>query len=104
MLCAGYLLSMVGDSCHGDSGGPLTCKRPDGAWEVHGVTSFGGLRCAEEGHPGIYARVVHALDWISQTMGEDGRILKKRRAEAVESVIKEEVATSTSAPPFVKVE
>ncbi|GAU92522.1 hypothetical protein RvY_04593 [Ramazzottius varieornatus] len=104
MLCAGYLLSMVGDSCHGDSGGPLTCKRTDGAWEVHGVTSFGGLRCAEEGHPGIYARVVHALDWISQTMGEDARILKKRRADNVESVVKEEVGTSTAAPPFVKVE
>ncbi|XP_055355669.1 uncharacterized protein LOC129601002 [Paramacrobiotus metropolitanus] len=81
MLCAGYMQSMTGDSCHGDSGGPLTCKRPDGSWEVHGVTSFGSLRCAEEGHPGIYSRVVHALDWIVQVMGDDAKQLKKKRSD-----------------------
>lgn len=96
MLCAGYLQSMIGDSCHGDSGGPLTCKKNDGSWEVHGVTSFGGLRCAEEGHPGIYSRVVNALDWIAQVMGEDARQLKKKRGDAVDRISREGMLTSTA--------
>nr|AAH54304.1 Ela2-prov protein [Xenopus laevis] len=39
MICAGG--DGIISSCNGDSGGPLNCRNADGAWEVHGVVSFG---------------------------------------------------------------
>ncbi|XP_015592174.1 proclotting enzyme isoform X2 [Cephus cinctus] len=51
------------DSCQGDSGGPLLHQLGNGRWVNIGIVSW-GIRCGEPGHPGVYTRVNHYLDWI----------------------------------------
>ncbi|XP_002736847.1 chymotrypsinogen A-like [Saccoglossus kowalevskii] len=53
MLCAGNGPQGV---CPGDSGGPLICQT-DGAWEVHGITSWGHRDCGTSGFPDVYTRI-----------------------------------------------
>ncbi|CAL8241306.1 unnamed protein product [Gadus morhua 'NCC'] len=53
----------VRDTCRGDSGGPLMCKR----WQV-GITSF-GIGCANRTKPGVYAFLTKQhIDWINEKM------------------------------------
>ena len=63
MVCAGYPEGGV-DTCQGDSGGPLFVSASD-VRRVAGVTSWGN-GCAEEGFPGVYARVADAKlrEWV----------------------------------------
>ena len=57
MICAGYQHGKH-DSCQGDSGGPLVARN-----KLVGVVSW-GIGCAEDGFPGVYARVSSVRDWI----------------------------------------
>jgi len=55
--------------CMGDSGGPISCGRADGKYEVAGVTSFGDGRCNVPGMPAVWTRVPSYIKWIKSTMG-----------------------------------
>nr|XP_055023656.1 chymotrypsin-like elastase family member 2A [Misgurnus anguillicaudatus] len=67
MVCAGG--DGIVSGCNGDSGGPLNCKGDDGAWEVHGIVSFGsGLSCNYAKKPTVFTRVSGYVDWISKKM------------------------------------
>jgi len=49
-------------ACHGDSGGPMVCRR-GGEYELVGVASRAGSpQCGER--PSVYTRVSKYLDWI----------------------------------------
>jgi len=58
--------------CMGDSGGPISCVRSDGKYEVAGVTSFGDGRCNVPGMPAVWTRVPSYVQWIKNTMKDDG--------------------------------
>ncbi|XP_023129652.3 chymotrypsin-like elastase family member 2A [Amphiprion ocellaris] len=66
MVCAGGDGVVAG--CNGDSGGPLNCQNDSGAWEVHGIVSFGFFSCNFPRKPTIFTRVSAYSDWISATM------------------------------------
>lgn len=59
MLCAS---SPGGDSCSGDSGGPLLTAA-GGALRLAGIVSFGGARCADPDVPGVYTRASAIAAW-----------------------------------------
>ncbi|XP_068098415.1 chymotrypsin-like elastase family member 2A [Hyperolius riggenbachi] len=67
MLCAGG--DGIVSSCNGDSGGPLSCQKADGAWEVHGVVSFGyELGCNYYKKPSVFTRISAYISWIDSTI------------------------------------
>nr|AFK11031.1 granzyme K-like protein [Callorhinchus milii] len=62
MICAGDKKGKS-DSCVGDSGGPLLCKK-----KFSGIVSF-GFKCADPKKPGIYTRITEDyLKWIKKTV------------------------------------
>lgn len=65
MICAGST-NKTGDTCNGDSGGPIQIINPDVEcmYTVVGVTSFGSVYCGAIGVPAIYTKVYYYLDWI----------------------------------------
>ncbi|RUS86907.1 hypothetical protein EGW08_005312 [Elysia chlorotica] len=67
-LCAGDLTNGGVDTCRGDSGGPLMCKR-DNLYYAYGIVSFGSI-CGAANMPGVYTNVVNAeiLDFITRAI------------------------------------
>lgn len=65
MLCAGDLAGKV-DSCHGDSGGPLTAWA--GERVLVGTVSWGD-KCADPKHPGVYTRMSTYASWVASVSG-----------------------------------
>lgn len=77
MLCA---LSPTGDTCAGDSGGPLLeinsySNIEEGNPELDllvGITSHGPATCEAQDGPGVYTRVAEYRDWIDRVIQSDG--------------------------------
>ena len=66
MLCAGYHRG-GGDSCEGDSGGPLIEER---SRTIVGIVSFGN-GCGEKFFPGVYTQVSFYIHWIKQVIASN---------------------------------
>lgn len=65
MICAG---GAAGDSCYGDSGGPLIARDGDGTPYLIGIVSW-GVVCGARGVPGVYADVATLQSWIADEAG-----------------------------------
>nr|XP_055072957.1 chymotrypsin-like elastase family member 1.6 [Misgurnus anguillicaudatus] len=66
MVCAG---GGRDSGCNGDSGGPLNCQ-VNGAYYVHGVTSFvSSLGCNTNQKPTVFTRVSAYISWIQGIIG-----------------------------------
>lgn len=65
MICAG-LAEGGKDSCQGDSGGPLVVEDNNREKVLVGVVSW-GYGCARPNQYGVYAKVSHVINWITQT-------------------------------------
>lgn len=65
------VICAVGDerqsACNGDSGGPLITAE---GIQI-GLTSFGSGEGCHHGHPSVFTRVTHYLDWIREVTGLD---------------------------------
>ncbi|GAB6025086.1 mannan-binding lectin serine peptidase 1 (C4 C2 activating component of Ra-reactive factor) [Chamberlinius hualienensis] len=68
MFCAGYHERVMGDACHGDSGGPYTVNY-QGQWYLIGIVSW-GEGCDREGKYGFYTKVDNYINWIISTIEE----------------------------------
>lgn len=58
-----------GDTCSGDSGGPVVCLSPDKKWTVEGLVSYGEEKCDGEspvGWVGVYTRVPALLEHMQE--------------------------------------
>lgn len=55
------------DACQGDSGGPMIAYDSQGDKTLVGVVSW-GIGCARRLKYGIYAKVSHGLNWITETI------------------------------------
>lgn len=78
MFCAGHLNGTRGDSCKGDSGGPLaidsslTARFDDHRWVLAGIVSWGDADgCGKVGKYGVYTRVSSFVTWINNHLDED---------------------------------
>ena len=69
-MCAGNL-DLGFPLCGGFSGGPLSCKKPDGSFYLAGVSTFGFSDCLEPGHPGIFTRMTQFEEWAKSTINSD---------------------------------
>ncbi|XP_050544578.1 venom protease-like isoform X2 [Daktulosphaira vitifoliae] len=66
IICAG---TGKADSCKGDSGGPLMWPKGKQHYLL-GIVST-GFKCAESGFPGLYTRVSHYIEWITENMNKN---------------------------------
>lgn len=67
-MCVGFLNpnSCAGDTCFGDSGGPIIVYEPEGGGFVQVGIVSGGIGCARPGLPGIYTRVASYANWVAE--------------------------------------
>ena len=69
-MCGGDL-DLGHPSCGGFSGGPLSCKKPDGSYYLAGVSSIGFSDCLEPGHAEIFTRMTQFEEWAKSTIKND---------------------------------
>lgn len=74
MICANAIEpGGTGDSCSGDSGGPMVAATPSGFVQV-GIVSFGGVFggpiCGDPYSPAVYTRISALGDFIGQHVGD----------------------------------
>ncbi|KAG8521477.1 LOW QUALITY PROTEIN: Kallikrein-5 [Galemys pyrenaicus] len=62
MVCAGGGPGH-GDSCYGDSGGPMICRG-----SLQGLVSFGHIPCGQPYMPSVYTNLCKFTDWIRKTI------------------------------------
>ena len=62
MFCEGYSQEILGDACHGDSGGPFLMTL-ENKWYLVGVVSW-GEGCGTENKFGFYTRISNYISWI----------------------------------------
>jgi secreted trypsin-like serine protease len=68
MICSGKLRTRR-DVCHGDSGGPLMSKRPDGTFVQVGIVSWGAsCGLGEQGVHSVFTRVSQFTPWVREQM------------------------------------
>lgn len=98
-LCVGFLDGECGgDTCYGDSGGPVVV-RENGRFVQVGVVS-GGIGCARKGLPGIYTRVGRYWDWVRATTQDLAvGVAVSARQPAAERDEHEDVVASDSSQP-----
>ena len=98
-LCAYY---PGRDTCHGDSGGPLTLKQGD-RYVLLGVTSY-GWGCADSQNAGIFARVQGFLPWIAEKIpdteacGRDTALMSSSRSSPVNAPLTTVAPTTDTTP------
>lgn len=64
-VCVGFVNGDCGgDTCYGDSGGPIVMRERGGAKFVQVGIVSGGIGCARRGLPGIYTRVAAYYEWV----------------------------------------
>ena len=62
-MCAGGVEGI--DTCKGDGGSPLVCKRRNGPWYQAGIVSW-GIGCGDKDIPAVYASVATVSCWIDK--------------------------------------
>ncbi|KAM4676756.1 acrosin-like isoform 2-T2 [Discoglossus pictus] len=83
-LCAEYQKG-VDHICQDDSGGPLMCKvRSTNIYYVVGITSW-GKGCALAESPGVYTSTQYFLQWILQSIPNEGTLAPARTAQVTRS-------------------
>lgn len=68
LMCAGGEAGV--DTCKGDGGSPLACKRNDHYIQI-GIVAW-GLGCGGANIPGAYVSVSNFVDWIGDKMSKEG--------------------------------
>ena len=58
-------------TCVGDSGGPVVQGQRLEDLTLVGISSWGSVRCAADGKPGVYTRIASHADWIKRVIGAD---------------------------------
>lgn len=95
-LCAGHTDSACdGDTCLGDSGGPVVVRNEDGFVQVAMTT--GGIGCARGGVPGVYTRIGGVLEWIETVVGEN--VIKRVRVEGQDPSIGDKATDHSGSSP-----
>ncbi|KFB34778.1 AGAP010730-PA-like protein [Anopheles sinensis] len=61
-MCAGGETNV--DTCKGDGGSPLACRRPDDSFVLAGIVSW-GIACGGHNRPGAYVAVNKYVSWIN---------------------------------------
>ena len=73
-MCISREENMKGNSCRGDSGGPVSRlrKKAEERWQLAGVISFGFGHCGSRS-PLVVTRIQDStiLDWIKEVVGEE---------------------------------